>query len=228
MRVAIENARLVEAHWLGGGKERIASALSLSFLRGGAGTERLIVDFNPSQPNLYLVGADDAILGAADERARRTRFPGAKQTFRASEHGGIDEVVTREAALQRGAAMVHSSARSAHHALRTQASVQAKAALRACLAQRSQRSARTSRARTALRFFGAKRTCSCVTLGSISPGARGACLEDTAVILPKRSASSLIRRSPRWRTPSAACACPTHGTRRNHLAPAARANRGRA
>jgi predicted ribosome quality control (RQC) complex YloA/Tae2 family protein len=128
LRVAIENARLLEAHWLGGGAEG-ASAISLSFLRASEGA-RLIVDLSPTRPNLYLLGKNAAIIGAADERTRRAHFPGKAAAFQPQERAFLPIIEDRDAALTRGRVLLQKQDHSSDDNLRSQARAQAKALLK--------------------------------------------------------------------------------------------------
>jgi predicted ribosome quality control (RQC) complex YloA/Tae2 family protein len=128
LRVAIENARLIEAHWLGGDGGAVASAVRLSFLRGSDLTG-LAVDLSPGRPNVYLL-TRDVIAGAADERTRRACFPGQRPIFQAKEPGGIAIIATLEDALARGSSLVQQTAHSADQGVRQKARAQAKTALK--------------------------------------------------------------------------------------------------
>jgi predicted ribosome quality control (RQC) complex YloA/Tae2 family protein len=129
LRVSIENARLIEAHWLGGERDDGASAICLSFLRG-SDTTRVTVDFSPARPNLYLLGAGGTIAGAADERIRRAHFPGPKALFEPAERDAVSLIRSHDEALTRGSALIQQGARSSEQGLRGQARVQARAGIK--------------------------------------------------------------------------------------------------
>lgn len=189
LRTTIEGARLIEGHFLGGDGEKTASALLLSFLRG-SDQARLAVDFTAAQPNVYVLDPQNGILRAADEKARRSRFPGARATFSASERGTIPISDTRAAALEQGAALLGHSARSVEQRLRSQATSQAKAALkrltRKALAIREDL-ARAGAAPT-LRREANLLLCN---LAAVAPGANEVRLEDLASEPPEQLAISL-------------------------------------
>lgn len=129
LRVAFENARLTSAHWLGGSEPERVSAIRLTLLRGGE-QSAIAVDFDPTRPNLYLLGPGDAILGAADERTRRAHFPGAKARFIASARASLSTIRSRDQAFARGAQLVTQGERSSEQRLRSQARTQANATLK--------------------------------------------------------------------------------------------------
>jgi predicted ribosome quality control (RQC) complex YloA/Tae2 family protein len=128
LRVAIENARLLDAHWLGGDAEG-ASAISLSFQRASDGAQ-LVIDLSPARPNLYLLGKGGAIIGAADERVRRSHFPGKAAAFQPQERASVPIIEDRDAALARGRALLQQQDRTSDDSLRNQSRVRAKALLK--------------------------------------------------------------------------------------------------
>ena len=87
LRRAIENGRLTKARWLGANAER-ASALALHVARGD-GEVVLIADFDRKAPNLFLLGNDGQLVGAADARALKLRGLSFGKPFvpQAAQHG---------------------------------------------------------------------------------------------------------------------------------------------
>ncbi len=93
LRTQLEGGRLRGAEWLlararEGVVEPRAVALLLSFERAD-NHARIVVDFDGSTPNLFLLRADDTVAGASDERARRTRFPDKTRPYAPGQGKGI-------------------------------------------------------------------------------------------------------------------------------------------
>lgn len=129
LRTHVEGGRLREACWLGDAPETRARALLLSFERGGE-PMRLIADFDPKAPNLFLLRADDTVAGAADERTRRTRFPQRESTYTPGKSGGITPVADEAELIAAGKSLLHSDARRTEDGARMQVRTQARALLK--------------------------------------------------------------------------------------------------
>jgi predicted ribosome quality control (RQC) complex YloA/Tae2 family protein len=99
----------------------------LSFSRSGENSA-IAFDLDPARPNLYLLGAGEVILGAADERTRRAHFPGPKARFAASARGSHPILHDLDDGLRRGKHLITATDRSAEDGMRSQARSQANAA----------------------------------------------------------------------------------------------------
>jgi predicted ribosome quality control (RQC) complex YloA/Tae2 family protein len=176
LRVACENARLSAAHWLGGTGPEQASALLLSFSRSGE-SSAIALDLDPARPNIYLLGAGELILGAADERTRRAHFPGPKARFAASTRGSRPILHDLEDGLRRGRHLITAGARSAEDGVRSQARSQAKAAEKRLARKAAAIGQDLARAAAAP---GLRREANLLLchLGSVPPGAAAVTLED--------------------------------------------------
>ncbi len=178
LRGACENARLCAAHWLGGNDPEQASALRLSFARGGE-SSAIVLDLDPARPNLYLLGAGGVILGAADERTRRALFSDPKGGFATSPRGGQPVLHDLDEGLRRGERLVSAGARSAEDRLRNQARSQANTALKRLERKAAAIGQDLARAQTAPRLRQEANLLLC-HLGSIRAGAPEVTLEDIA------------------------------------------------
>lgn len=128
LRTEIEGARLRTAEWLESSPHR-AVALKLSFARADHSAE-LVVDFDGKAPNLLLLRANGTIAGAADERARRLRYPGRDALFVPSSGAGIATVETAEALFAGGETLLEASVDRAVDSARTRAQTRARTALK--------------------------------------------------------------------------------------------------
>jgi predicted ribosome quality control (RQC) complex YloA/Tae2 family protein len=126
LRTQLEGGRLRAAEWLGG--ER-ALALRLSFERAD-NHARIVVDFDGRAPNLFLLRADDTVAGAADERARRTRFPDKTKPYAVGQGKGIVIPEHAEALRNAGEQLADANAPEAGDPVRNAARTQLKAALK--------------------------------------------------------------------------------------------------
>ncbi|MEY4510716.1 MAG: hypothetical protein RLZZ450_2838 [Pseudomonadota bacterium] len=130
LRTEIEGARLRAAEWFeSAGVPARAVALKLSFARADHSAE-LVVDFDGKAPNLLLLRADGTICGAADERARRLRYPGRDATFLPSGGPGIVTVETADALFTAGNTLLEASVDRAVDSARTRAQTRARTALK--------------------------------------------------------------------------------------------------
>ena len=112
LRTQIEGARLTSAAWqLSAEVQRPgrAQALVLCFERGEQ-RARLALDFDARAPNLLLLREDDTVLGAADERARRQRFPDKAQPFVPSPGQGVPIIEEAAALFTAGESLLDTSA----------------------------------------------------------------------------------------------------------------------
>jgi predicted ribosome quality control (RQC) complex YloA/Tae2 family protein len=152
------------------------SAIRLSLLRGGEHSA-MAVDFDPARANLYLLGPDDAILGAADERTRRAHFPGAKAQFSASARASLATVSSRDEALTRGAQLVTRGERSSEERLRSQARASLNASLKRLTRKAAAIREDLARAETAPLMRREANLLLC-HLAAVSPGSEEVALED--------------------------------------------------
>lgn len=178
LRSSCDNARLSAAHWLGGDDPGRASALRLSFARSGE-SSAIALDLDPARPNLYLLGAGDVVLGAADERLRRALFSAPKSAFAPSARGGQALLHDLDEGLRRGERLVSAGARSAEDRLRSQARSQANAALKRLVRKAAAIGQDLARAQTAPQLRQEANLLLC-HLGSIRTGATEVTLEDIA------------------------------------------------
>jgi len=130
LRTEIEGARLRSAEWFQSPSAPArAVALKLCFARADH-SAALVVDFDGKTPNLLLLRADDTIVGAADERARRLRFPGQGQPFVPSAGQGIATSESSEALFVAGESLLSASVDRAEDTTRTRAQTRARSALK--------------------------------------------------------------------------------------------------
>ena len=129
LRVAADNATVLEAHWLGGAQPQLAGALTLKLARKDTCTT-LVADFHGQQPNLFLLDELGNIAGAMDERARRQRFPERRTSYTAPVYGKAIKPETPEQALQSGARLLADRQQHTGDARRDQARSQAKTTLK--------------------------------------------------------------------------------------------------
>jgi predicted ribosome quality control (RQC) complex YloA/Tae2 family protein len=130
LRTEIEGARLRSAEWFESpGAPARAVALKLGFARADH-SAALVLDFDARSPNLLLLRADGSIVGAADERARRLRFPGRDQPFVPSGGQGIATLESSEALFTAGESLLEASVERAEDSARTRAQTRARTALK--------------------------------------------------------------------------------------------------
>jgi len=130
LRRQLEGGRLARADWLAPpDKTTHATALLLTFERGREQT-RLVADFDARTPNLLLLRADDTVAGAADEKARRERFPARDTPYTPSASKGIARIVADEQLRAAGADLLSSGASRREEVARTRLLSEARAALK--------------------------------------------------------------------------------------------------
>ncbi|MET0339808.1 MAG: NFACT RNA binding domain-containing protein [Polyangiales bacterium] len=129
LRTLVEGARVRGLHWLRADEasER-AQALALDFARGEQ-LQRLVVDFDPRSPNLYIVRDDHTLAGASDERGRRERF--AKDApYTPRSGGGIVPLDSADALFAAGESLLANHARKSDDSARTRVQSQTRALLK--------------------------------------------------------------------------------------------------
>ncbi|MET0284700.1 MAG: NFACT RNA binding domain-containing protein [Polyangiales bacterium] len=126
LRTQLEGGRLRAAEWLG---DERALALRLSFERAD-NHARIVIDFDGRMPNLFLLRPDDTVAGAADERARRTRFPDKTRPYSVGQGKGIARAEDAEALRVAGEQLVDADAPEAGDPVRNAVRTQLKAALK--------------------------------------------------------------------------------------------------
>lgn len=127
LRTLIEGGRLVAAEWLGS-TDAQPLALLLTFGRGELRT-RIVADFDQQAPNLFLLREDDTVAGAADERARRERFPGSAP-YTIGRGRGVTVAEDAEALAQLGEQLVAGSLQRSEDAALQRRKSELKAALK--------------------------------------------------------------------------------------------------
>lgn len=127
LRGQLEGARLRSASWYEAAQADHAVALRLSFERGEHHAE-IVVDFDAAAPNLFLLRPDHTVAGAADERARRARFPDKTRPYAPGRGKGIS--TPEDAAALAQASLLEASPSEAGDPLRNAARAHVRGALK--------------------------------------------------------------------------------------------------
>jgi predicted ribosome quality control (RQC) complex YloA/Tae2 family protein len=142
LRTQLEGARLRGAEWLlarphtarteaspEADAQARATALLLAFERADH-RAHIVVDFDATTPNLFLLRDDETVAGAADERTRRTRFPDKTRPYTPGHGKGVAIPLDPTALREAGATMVDPAAPQAGSPLLNAARTQLRAALK--------------------------------------------------------------------------------------------------
>ncbi|HEX5660267.1 MAG TPA: NFACT RNA binding domain-containing protein [Polyangiales bacterium] len=129
LRTQLEGGRLRGAEWLLARDAERAVALQLAFERAD-NRARIVVDFDGSTPNLFLLRDDDTVAGAADERSRRARFADKKRPYEPGQGKGIAIPADAQALREAGSKLADPASPEAGDPIRNAARSQLRAALK--------------------------------------------------------------------------------------------------